>query len=121
MDREKAKAIVSDPDQPATHTGVGFYVPTAEFQAQRERIAVMDEDTGGMLAITGPVVPGQWLLTFLGGAREVVSADDAKLITDALDGLAAAMAGDQQGVEAAFADLIGREPQLPDFLRKEMP
>ena len=57
MDREKAKAIVSDPYQPATHTGVGFYVPTAEFQAQREHIAVMDEDTGGMLAITGPVVP----------------------------------------------------------------
>ena len=71
--------------------------------------------------MTGPVARGQWLLTFLGSARQVVSADDAKRISDALDGLAAAMAGDQQGVEAAFADLIGREPQLPDFLRKEMP
>lgn len=70
--------------------------------------------------LTGPVTPGQWLLTFLGGAREVVSAEDAKTISDALDGLESAMAGDLQGVDAAFADLIGREPQLPDFLRTDI-
>lgn len=70
--------------------------------------------------MTGPVVPGQWLLTFLGGAREVVSTEDAKRISDALDGLQSALDGDLQGVDAAFADLIGREPQLPDFLRKDL-
>ena len=57
MDREKAEVIVTDPYQPVARTGVGFYVPNAAFQTHLEHIAVMDEDTGGMLAITGPVVP----------------------------------------------------------------
>jgi hydrogenase expression/formation protein HypC len=35
----------------------------------------------------------------------------------ALDALAAALAGDRERVDAAFADLVGREPALPDHLR----
>jgi hydrogenase expression/formation protein HypC len=67
--------------------------------------------------LTGPLRPGQWVLTFLGSAREVVSAEEAARIDAALDALDAAMAGDPSRVEAGFADLVGREPGLPELLR----
>ena len=41
--------------------------------------------------------------------------EEARLIDDALDGLAAAMEG--RNVDAMFADLVGREPELPEHLR----
>ena len=49
--------------------------------------------------------------------------EEARLI-DALDGLAAAMEG--RNVDAMFADLVGREPELPEhslqgLLRTEVP
>lgn len=68
------------------------------------------------MLLVGEVQPGQWLLSFLGAARELLSDDDAEKINAALDGLEMALAGGS-GFEAHFADLIGREPQLPDFLR----
>jgi hydrogenase expression/formation protein HypC len=70
------------------------------------------------LALVGPQEPGTWLLTFLGAAREVLDPAAAAGITAALTGLAAALAGDQAGVDAAFADLSGRTPELPEHLRK---
>lgn len=69
--------------------------------------------------LTGPVSPGQWLLVFLGAAREIVSAADAAKVAAAIDALDAALVGDMDRINAAFADLIDREPQLPDFLRKD--
>ena len=69
--------------------------------------------------LTGPVNPGQWLLVFLGAAREIVSAEDAAKVSAAIDALDAALVGDTDRINAAFADLIDREPQLPDFLRKD--
>lgn len=97
-------------------------IPMQVIRASETMAWCLDRD-GTEVAIdtlmTGPAAPGQWLLTFLGGAREVVSAEDAKRISDALDGLQSALAGDLAGVDAAFADLIGREPQLPDFLRQD--
>lgn len=68
--------------------------------------------------LVGEVQPGEWLLGFLGAARERLSEEDAMKINAALDGLQAALAGDA-GFEAHFADLIGREPELPEFLRGE--
>ncbi|MBA3903247.1 MAG: HypC/HybG/HupF family hydrogenase formation chaperone [Rhodocyclaceae bacterium] len=67
--------------------------------------------------LTGPLVPGQWVLGFLGTAREVVSEIEARKINGALDALEAVMAGDTSGLDRHFADLVGREPQLPDFLQ----
>lgn len=58
MDRSKAESIVMAPYVPSSHPVVGFYRPTESFRAQTEHIGVMDNDTGGLLAITGPVVPG---------------------------------------------------------------
>ncbi|MDF0600227.1 HypC/HybG/HupF family hydrogenase formation chaperone [Psychromarinibacter sp. C21-152] len=66
------------------------------------------------LSLTGPVAPGTWVLTHLGSAREVISAEEARLIADALDGLRSVMAGG--GAGGAFADLENRDPALPPHL-----
>ncbi len=67
------------------------------------------------LSLTGPVAPGEWVLTFLGAAREVISADEAQKITAALNGLRALMAGGSLG--DAFADLEQNPPSLPPHLQ----
>jgi hydrogenase expression/formation protein HypC len=69
------------------------------------------------LALVGPQPAGTWLLTFMGAAREVLTPEAAANINAALDGLAGALAGDAARVEAAFADLIDRIPELPEHLR----
>ncbi len=66
------------------------------------------------LSLTGPLIPGTWVLTFLGAAREVLDAEEARRIAAALDGLAALMAGG--GLGDASADLEAREPTLPPHL-----
>lgn len=62
------------------------------------------------------VHPGDWLLTFLDSAREAIDAERAAMVNSALEALERIAAG-QDNFEDCFADLIGREPQLPDFLR----
>lgn len=75
--------------------------------------------------LTGPLLPGQWVLGFLGAAREVIDAERAAQVTDALTALGKVSSGETAagGLEAVlhsgFADLINREPQLPDFLRHD--
>lgn len=59
---------------------------------------------------------GAWLLVFLHAAREVIDADRAAQIQDALQALEQAMNGDTD-LDRWFPDLANREPQLPDFLR----
>jgi len=70
------------------------------------------------LALVGEQPRGTWLLTFMGAAREVLDEERAARTADALDGLAAALAGDSARVDAAFADLLDRTPQLPDHFRR---
>lgn len=70
------------------------------------------------LSLVGEQPAGTWLLTFMGAAREVMTAEAARRTDRALDALAGVLAGDASGIDAAFADLVGREPQLPPHLRK---
>lgn len=60
---------------------------------------------------------GAWLLTFLDTAREIITLEHATLINNALQALTLTLHGDEN-VDHLFADLINREPQLPDFLRE---
>lgn len=69
------------------------------------------------LTLVGAQPPGTWLLTFLGSAREVMTAEAARQTELALDALEGVLAGDASRIEAAFADITGREPQLPPHLR----
>jgi hydrogenase expression/formation protein HypC len=67
-------------------------------------------------SLIGEVEPGTWLMVFLGAAREVLSPQEAKRSADALEALEMAMRG-ETGFDHLFADLVGREPQLPPYLR----
>ena len=69
------------------------------------------------LALVGPQPAGTWLLTVAGAAREVLDAGAAARIDGALDALQSVLAGDASGIDAGFADLVGREPTLPEHLR----
>ncbi|MCB1955265.1 MAG: HypC/HybG/HupF family hydrogenase formation chaperone [Rhodocyclaceae bacterium] len=70
------------------------------------------------MLLVGPQPAGAWLLTYLGAAREVIDARRAADIGRALSALEQLSAGMQPDLDAAFADLLEREPQLPEFLRK---
>ncbi len=72
------------------------------------------------LALVGAQPAGAWVLTFFDAAREVVTEEQAKKTQDALRAVALVMQGDTS-VDHLFADLIGREPQLPEHLRPALP
>lgn len=69
------------------------------------------------LSLTGPQPIGAWVLSFLGVAREVLTPDRAQCIDQALDALQAVLRGETAVLDVLFADLIEREPQLPEHLR----
>ena len=62
---------------------------------------------------------GSWVLVFHAVAREVLTEERARQVTDALQALDAALAGDTN-LDHLFPDLVGREPELPEHLRKEL-
>lgn len=62
---------------------------------------------------------GDHVLVFLGAGRRLLDADEAERIAQALAAVAAVMRGETEGVDAAFADLAGREPMLPPHLAAE--
>ncbi len=68
------------------------------------------------MLLVGAQAPGTEVLVHIDRAVRVLDPEEAVLIARALDGLGAALAGD--AFEDCFADLIGREPQLPEHLRK---
>ena len=67
-------------------------------------------------ALVGAVPVGGWLLAYHGSAVRTMSAEEAAQTGAALDALEAALAGDTS-LDRFFADLVGREPQLPPHLR----
>jgi hydrogenase expression/formation protein HypC len=71
------------------------------------------------LSLTGVLVPGTWVLTFFGTAREVIDEARAHDIQAALDALDAIARG-ETAIDAYFADLADREPVLPDHLREKV-
>lgn len=70
------------------------------------------------LSLVGDVPPGTWLMVFLGSAREIITETTAQRSADALEALEMAMRGETD-FDHLFADLIDREPCLPEFLRPE--
>jgi hydrogenase expression/formation protein HypC len=68
------------------------------------------------MLLTGMQPPGTWVLEFHGVAQRLLSEDEARETNAALDALEAVMRGESD-VDAYFADLAGREPELPAHLR----
>lgn len=74
-----------------------------------------DERRRVSMLLIGPQPVGTQVLVHIDTAVRVLDAEEAILIDRALDGLAAAMRGEE--FESLFADLSEREPQLPEHLR----
>jgi hydrogenase expression/formation protein HypC len=70
------------------------------------------------MLVVGPQPAGAWVLAFLGAARHVMAPDEAARTLEALGALDAALAGDAD-LDRFFPDLAGREPELPEHLRRK--
>jgi hydrogenase expression/formation protein HypC len=69
------------------------------------------------MMLVGEQTAGTWVLGFLGTARQVLSDEEATQARAARDALAAVLRG-SGSVDAYFADLVDRVPELPAHLRK---
>jgi hydrogenase expression/formation protein HypC len=74
-----------------------------------------DEQRRVSMLLLGRQQIGAKVLVHIDTAVRVLDEEEAEQIGRALDGLAAALRGEE--FESAFADLIDREPQLPEHLR----
>jgi hydrogenase expression/formation protein HypC len=79
-----------------------------ERHGARERVSML---------LVGPQPAGTKILAHLGAAVRVLDEVEAQQIDDALDALEAALRG--ENVDHLFADLVDREPELPEFLRQQ--
>ncbi len=68
--------------------------------------------------LVGDQPVGTWLLTFLDTAREVLNAQDAARIIDAVQAVDRVMRGDAD-IDHLFADLVNREPPPPFFFQSD--
>lgn len=66
------------------------------------------------LSLIGECEAGDWVLTFLGAAREVISEEEAHKIKAALEALMRVNSGGEIG--DAFADIEASGPKLPAHL-----
>lgn len=78
-----------------------------EADGQRERLD---------MALVGAQPLGTWVLAFQGAARQVLGENEAAQARAGRRALAAVLSGEGQ-VDAFFADLVGRSPELPIHLR----
>jgi len=77
---------------------------------QRERLDMM---------LVGNQPAGTWVLGFHGAARQVLSEKEAAQARAGRQALAAVQRG-ESNIDEFFADLIGREPELPAHLKKAL-
>lgn len=80
-----------------------------EAQGQVERVDML---------LVGDQPVGTWILNFLGAAREVLDPTIALHMQDALQALSLTLYETQSAsaIDSLFADLIDREPPLPEHL-----
>jgi len=77
-----------------------------EYGNEQRRVSVM---------LLADVPVGAKVLVHIDSAVRVLDDNEARLISEALDGLEASL--NRQDIDRFFADLIGHEPQLPEHLR----
>jgi hydrogenase expression/formation protein HypC len=69
------------------------------------------------MALVGAQPAGARVLVHIDSAVRLLDPLEAAQIDDALEAVERALAG--ENVDHLFADLVDREPQLPDFLREQ--
>jgi hydrogenase expression/formation protein HypC len=95
---------------------IGLPMQVVEQRGESALCLYRGEETVVDMMLVGEQPVGTWLLVFLYAAREVISEQKARQIADALEAMRLAMQGETQ-FDHLFADLIDREPQLPEFLK----
>ncbi|WP_166142167.1 HypC/HybG/HupF family hydrogenase formation chaperone [Methylosinus sp. RM1] len=95
---------------------VGFPMTVVEGDAFEALCERRGERQAVSMALVGAQPAGTKVLVHVGTAVRVLDPLEAAQIDDALDAVEKALAG--ENVDHLFADLVDREPQLPEFLRK---
>jgi hydrogenase expression/formation protein HypC len=95
---------------------IGIPMQVVELHDESARCIYRGHESMVDMMLVGPQPAGTWLLVFLDTAREVLSEQKARQIADALEAMRLAMQGDNR-IDHLFADLVDREPQLPEFLK----
>jgi len=72
------------------------------------------------MRLVGQQAVGTWILNFLGGAREVLTDENADKIQQAILAMKSIMDGTGE-IDHFFDDLINREPELPPHLQAQVP
>ena len=99
---------------------IGIPMQVIECNGLHSRCRANDGEYEIDVSLVGALQPGQWIMVFLGAAREIISQETATAASNALTALAMAMRGETD-IDHLFADLVGREPSLPDHLTKKSP
>jgi hydrogenase expression/formation protein HypC len=81
---------------------------TCESRGLRERVS---------LALVDDAPVGGWILAYQGTAVRTMTPEEARDTAAALAALEA-VTGGEENVDAYFADLVEREPQLPPHLKR---
>jgi hydrogenase expression/formation protein HypC len=95
---------------------VGFPMTVVEGDAFEALCDRRGERHSVSMALVGAQPAGTRVLVHVGSAVRVLDPLEAAQIDDALDAVEKALAG--ENVDHLFADLVDREPELPEFLRK---
>lgn len=95
---------------------VGIPMQVIAIDGLTARCAGRKGQTAVDVSLVSDAAPGDWVLVFLGAAREIISEDAARVTSDAIAALELVMRGETD-IDHLFADLIDREPQLPHHLR----
>lgn len=69
------------------------------------------------MQLVGDQPVGTWVLTFLDAAREVITEESARQVSDAITAINLVMQG-ESNVDHLFADLVDREPEPPPSMPK---
>jgi len=95
---------------------IGIPMQVIQSHGESALCLYLDQETLIDTMLVGEQERGAWLLVFLDTAREVISAEKARQINDALEAMRLAMQG-ETNLDHLFADLTDRDPELPAFLR----
>jgi hydrogenase expression/formation protein HypC len=95
---------------------LGFPMTVVSGDAAQAICVRKGEASAVSMLLVGEQPAGARVLVHLGAAMRVLDEAEAQMIDAALEGLEAALKG--ESFERHFADLIDREPRLPDFLQK---
>jgi hydrogenase expression/formation protein HypC len=95
---------------------IGIPMQIIEQRGECARCVYRNQESLIDMMLVGQQPVGSWILTFLDTAREIISEQRAKQIADALEAMSLAMQGETD-IDHLFADLVDREPTLPEFLR----